>query len=82
LYRYTAACGVAVADPLEAYKAKFFKKGDKPVHSDGTLHYTHADVDLAALNANHALLQACWVGALYKLNSVYPWRLKAPGFNP
>lgn len=59
-----AACGVAVTDPLAAYKGKFFKTRGKPTNTDGTLRYTHADVDLDALNANHALLRACWEALL------------------
>jgi len=59
-----AACGVAVADPLAAFKAKFFRKGVAPASPDGSLRYTHGDVDLGALNANHALLRACWEALL------------------
>ena len=56
-----AACGVHVADPLAAYKSKFAgPKKEAPRNQDGTLRFTHADVDLAVLNTNNRLLQACW----------------------
>ena len=53
-----AACGVHVADPLAAYKSKFAgPKKEAPRNQDGTLRFTHADVDLAVLNTNNRLLQ-------------------------
>lgn len=59
-----AACGVAVKDPLAAYKAKYAKKGGAPKNPDGTLLFKHNNLDLDVLNANHALLHACWEALL------------------
>lgn len=55
----SVACGFPLPrDPLAAHRAK--RREGPTHHPDGTLIYAVEDVDVDAINANHAVLRACW----------------------
>ena len=55
----SVACGFPLPrDPLAAHRAK--RREGPTHHPDGTLAFVAEDVDVDALNANHAVLRACW----------------------
>jgi hypothetical protein len=53
------ACGFSVDDPLRDYRARF-SYSTMPRNSDGTLNYSHTDLNLEVLNNNLELLRICW----------------------